>query len=546
MKEHVRRSLATVSAVGLTAVLAHMAEANPPSTTPSLDPYRSRGATVIPGTVYDFKRYFEPGGHPDFFKPATQGAGRYVQIAANVLSADGKPVYATPGYKLTKNWTDSALRPIIQTRSYINSVAGDIAGTTANTTGAAVNSAASFAQWFRDAAGVNTASRNDLKLTWQGASSVFAFDGTLDGFKSATAPDYAYTADWSAPFVYEAGKGWYVGVGTNGDAWVYVDDKLVIDGGSAAGAQGVNGIASAGPIKLTNTSKIDVAAGSIGTLSTNSTAAGAITVLNSVSIDADVLVGPGANLATSIVAAPGAIVGNKSNLLQSVTMPVISAPAGMPASVGDKDYKSTTATISANTHFNNLTIELNSTISISGNVVILCDANFALQNKSKIVLLAGATLEVYFKGTFFAGQTSEINVTTADPTKVTFYNLGTSTISLDNTATVYANFASPNAAMTVGQSVHVYGNFIGQSIDISNSGEFTIVGTGGWGHFDQDLPRDMTQRIDLDRLTWLDPARSHQLHVFFANRRGRASHLRLETNMELLNVALPPVWSEAD
>jgi fibro-slime domain-containing protein len=56
----------------------------------------------------------------------------------------------------------------------------------------------------------------------------------------------------------------------------------------------------------------------------------------------------------------------------------------------------------------------------------------------------------------------------------------------------------------------------------------------------------MTQRIDLDRLSWLTENRTHRLRIFFANRLGHRSNLRIETSMTLLKVAAMPRSPQED
>jgi hypothetical protein len=73
-----------------------------------------------------------------------------------------------------------------------------------------------------------------------------------------------------------------------------------------------------------------------------------------------------------------------------------------------------------------------------------------------------------------------------------------------------------------------------------NNGQLTGMGTfaAQWG----GSSVAMNQRIHLDRLSWLDPERTHTLKIFFANRTGNASTFKLDTNMLLLNVAALPNW----
>ena len=54
------------------------------------------------------------------------------------------------------------------------------------------------------------------------------------------------------------------------------------------------------------------------------------------------------------------------------------------------------------------------------------------------------------------------------------------------------------------------------------------------------------RRLNEDRLAWLTENRTHRLRVFFANRLGQASNLRIESNCTLLNIAAMPRWNEND
>src|SRR5262245_18153158 len=112
MENHVRRSLGAVTAVGLAAVFAHIVEANPPEWGTSYQAYMGKATITIPATYRDFTPASSPGGHPDFGKLATGGAGRYIDIAGNTLDAAGNPTFSSTGHKVLTEWKDSTAHNI--------------------------------------------------------------------------------------------------------------------------------------------------------------------------------------------------------------------------------------------------------------------------------------------------------------------------------------------------------------------------------------------------------------------------------------------------
>ncbi|MEX2217658.1 MAG: fibro-slime domain-containing protein [Phycisphaerales bacterium] len=54
------------------------------------------------------------------------------------------------------------------------------------------------------------------------------------------------------------------------------------------------------------------------------------------------------------------------------------------------------------------------------------------------------------------------------------------------------------------------------------------------------------QYVDLDRLHWLRDGAEHTLKVFYAERQGPASHFRMETNLMMRAMQLPPTSGLAD
>lgn len=500
--------------------------------------YRSRGTVTVGGTVRDFIPSGQTGGHPDFGKIANTGVGRYVRIPADALDSEGKPALHTRGFKVRTPWRDAAGRTIIPTKPYINALPGDTTGTTNTADGAGVTSASTFAQWFRTTPGVNSASSSNLSMTYNAAAHAYIFDGTLDNFRGAADPDYSYSFSAEIPFIYEAGHDWWVSIRTSGDAYVFVDDQLVIDNGSGMGARPA--LAVDDTILIENSSVVGFDNQAASAVSTNSTAARAIRVLNSGRITGDALVGPGGDPASGINCdRSNAISGDTGTLGARVPIAVVSMPTGMPASSGNREILGGTATLTGDLHYRDLLIRNGAIVTVNGTCRVLCGGTFTLRQGSEIRVSPGARLEVYAQSLVNINNTATINRVGGDPDSVIIACLGTAGIIVEENTNVWGHLACPLGLVDIGNSSTVYGSVTARSARLHNTGRLTGMGSGFTSTFGGSSTMGQ-QRIHLDRLGALDATRTHFLRIFYANRTNQASPLRLETNMLLVRVAVIP------
>ncbi|NOT02097.1 MAG: VCBS repeat-containing protein [Phycisphaerales bacterium] len=214
-------------------------------------------------------------------------------------------------------------------------------------------------------------------------------------------------------------------------------------------------------------------------LSTNATAANRVTVSGSGKITGDVNVGPGGVPATVIkLTSGGQITGVQGVQTVGILFPDIDEPTGMGASVGNKTYTSgSTTTLSANLHCDDLTVTNLAVLQISGNVKILVEDDFKVENIGRIRLLDGATLEIYVKSEVKIQTAAQFNATTWDPSLVKLFVLGSDPVTIQGLANVFCIINAPYADLRVRTASRLRGTFQGAGLEVSGFSIFEVVKT---------------------------------------------------------------------
>lgn len=129
-------------------------------------------------------------------------------------------------------------------------------------------------------------------------------------------------------------------------------------------------------------------------------------------------------------------------------------------------------------------ISNNSTVNITGDVVIYVEGTTTASNNSTLSINSGASLTIYAGGDIDLSNNSTNNVDNTPSSFIIYGLAGCDSIDLSNNSDTYAAIYAPNADIDAGNNADFYGALVGATITVGNNARV---------HYDEDL-----QDIDSD------------------------------------------------
>lgn len=173
--------------------------------------------------------------------------------------------------------------------------------------------------------------------------------------------------------------------------------------------------------------------------------------------------------------------------------PVVLPACGEPCTdLGDYEVRRNrtrviTAGASGDFKADDVKLDNNATLEISGDVVLIVRGDFETSNNSSVVILSGSSLRLYVDGDIKFDNNSRIN-RGGLPENMTIYATANSgKVELSNNAAVFAAIYAPETEVLLDNNSQLYGALVGASVEVNNNAKIhfdealTTAGGGGAG-----------------------------------------------------------------
>jgi len=201
---------------------------------------------------------------------------------------------------------------------------------------------------------------------------------------------------------------------------------------------------------------------------TNSIESGAVTCKSGVTIDGDIVVGPGGDPDVVINnTSEATITGESYSSLIKNKPPTINVPQYLLDMVSSGGIDSST-TISSSAVYDHVDVASDpnkgSVVSVDGNIEIYVMGDIRLGNSDTVEIQPDASLIVFLGGDLIIDNSGAINNLTQDPKKLKIFGLDTcQTVVFKNSGDFYGAIYAPEADIHLCNSVTVFGAMTGKS-----------------------------------------------------------------------------------
>jgi hypothetical protein len=204
----------------------------------------------------------------------------------------------------------------------------------------------------------------------------------------------------------------------------------------------------------------------LGSVGTNGTGAGAITVASNSTVNGDIICGPGGDPEVAMdIDENSSVTGNIDSAVEFKDFPDVIVPEGLPY-MGDVEIANDTLTISENGDYSSLVIGQNSQLIISGDVTLHVSGLFSLGSNTELLITEGSSLTLYLSGSLDMNSNCIVTNADHDSTKLKFY--GTeyldNNIQFDSNAAFHGAVYMPYSDLTISSNIDFYGSVYGRNI----------------------------------------------------------------------------------
>jgi hypothetical protein len=203
---------------------------------------------------------------------------------------------------------------------------------------------------------------------------------------------------------------------------------------------------------------------------TNSTLPGSIYLQPNTTVPGDIVVGPGGDPTASISTSPGCTIQGDTYAAPEK----LDFPDNIPPTISTlSNWTSGNHTITSGMYkYNSISMGNGDIVKIVGDVTIYATQNVTLNQGSVLDVNIGS-LKLYVGNSLEAKNGSTILNDAHDATKLTIFGTPTCTsIQLKNSSDFWGLVNAPEATLLIFNSGNVYGGFIGDTLDMKNSGVF--------------------------------------------------------------------------
>jgi len=219
-------------------------------------------------------------------------------------------------------------------------------------------------------------------------------------------------------------------------------------------------------------------------LSTNSTSNNKLEFEDDAQVTGDLYVGVGGNVNSVINIDDDAVhTGNTGVLDTAATISNPSVPnpscgstsGGNCSQCGNLTYNDTNVTISSDMRLCKFTLQGNTIASISGDVTIVTDDEFKIEDNAELRLLSGATLEVHMTdGKLKVQDNGKLNANTTTPSRVVLYHNQNDRLEIKGNGIAYATITHPNNELKIKNNGRFYGSSRGKKVKVEDNGEYHV------------------------------------------------------------------------